>query len=489
MPRHRLLVAIVSVLALFACQPAEPSREGQSPASFGSHPSRSAAGEPHATDPASSFATDAGCSEATTSEGPYILIPGRSGARLTPIDPESLADRVGCAWLPNQPFGPHLRPSRRSYDGSLVATIESEQLGGGAPFFIATIVVQDGVTGEERNRFVPPGPIGSELRFSPDAALLLVQGWYATWRSDSVAWYVVDTASGELKEALRAEHGVYGHPFFTTHDSHLYRLIYRTTMEPGGAWPPSSPTEPGPWPLEIAVNDLNRGGAEVGRLRLPDVRAGSWWSERRIHDNLIPTQMMPGAALSSDGRRLFIAHADDSGVTVVDLPQLAVVRTITAKPQASTPTLLERLGFSPGIAHAKGMDTQTTRARLSRDGRLLLVWGGEMRMDQNGHMTEAASLRLFDPDEGRLHAQLPIESATPHMVLSLDGRWLFVATRRLTEGSTTPSRTAPLPPYILRLVDPTNLTVLAEREFENFPGRLYSTWEPEFDHGELVTTS
>jgi hypothetical protein len=437
----------------------------------------------------------ASCTEPATADALYLLAPARGGAALRPLDPDSLADQPGCAWLPNRAPTIPFATSRWSEDDSLVASIESEQQPGGAPWYVATIVVQDALTGEERSRFVPQGPIGSELRFTPDGTFLLVQGWYATWRPDSVAWYVVDTASGGLQATLLAERGAYGHPFFGSAGSHLYRLFFRTSIEPGGRWTPESAAELGPWPLEIVVNDLAAGGGEIARLTLPSVREGTWWSERWSNDSPISTRLTPGAALSPDRRWLALAHADEPAVTIVDLAELAVVRTVVATRPARLPTLWERLGeltqlgLAARTAHAKEFDGQSRRARFMPDGRRLLVWGGETRIDNGTMSEEPVPLRLYDLEAGRLLAELSIESSMPDVLVAPDGRALYVAARPPVASPWQPSRAPPPPPYHVRRLSATTLAVLAQREVAAFPGRLYTTREPGFPSDWLLTPS
>jgi hypothetical protein len=475
--RRRSLFLVAAILTALACQAPGPWARPVDPASIVLRDSEGRLPEQTGNQAASPHAD---CAEAPAPGQLYHLTPTWGGAALRPLDPESLADQPGCAWLPNQGLAQPFGGSRRSDDGSLVATIESEQQPAGAPYYVGAVVVRDALTGEERSRFSPPGPFGSELHLSPDGAWLLVQGWYVTWRPDAVAWYAVDTASGELRATLLAERGIFSQPFFAGKGAILYRLISQTAMEPGGPWPPAAPTPPGPWPTEIVAHDLQADGAEVARLVLPGVRAGTWWSERTINGQPIPAGLMPGAALAPDGRRLALAHADEDVVTIVDLDGLEVQRTVTASgTQTVAQTPLERLGLAPRAALAKGMDGHTRQARYVQEGRALLVWGGEMRLEANGSMTEhAAPLRLFDLERGGQVAALEIESATPDLLLSRDGKSLYVGTPRKVEAAGAPRPGPTKATAIVRRVDLTNLAMLAQRELRNGPGRLYRGGAP-----------
>lgn len=220
----------------------------------------------------------------------------------------------------------------------------------------------------------------------------------------------------------------------------------------------------------------------VGQLTLPMVRAGAWWSERTINGHRIPAQLIPGAALSSDGRRLALAHADGNGVTVVDLERLAVEQSVTAD---RIPTLLERLGLGTRPAHAKGMDGIVRRARFAADERTLYVWGSETRMEENGRMTERAEpLRVIDLERGVLVAELRTEPPVQEILASPDARSLYLGGHR-TPDIPTP---AAQPTYVLRRLDPMSLAILAEREFTGVRRILFGGSETRIDPGGLPTT-
>jgi hypothetical protein len=497
MLRGPRVLLLLLCCALVACQ--FPSARGE-PGSFGSSPfdggldRRATAANPGSRVAAGDTTALDSCTESPQPDAIYLHTPAPGGGRLTPLDPVSLADQPGCAWLAGRSTSPYWSPTRRSESGRLIATIESDQQPLGSPFFLATVLITDALSGEERSRFVPPGPIGYELRFSPDGALLLVQGWYAMWRPDAVAWYVVETATGEVRGTIPAEPGVYGHPFFGAKDSQLYRLLYRTSIEPGGIWSPGSASEPGPWPLEIVRHDL-LAGIEESRLVLPGVREGTWWSGRWSNDSPISTRLTPGAALSPDRRWLALAHADAPAVTVVDLEDLAVVRTTVAARSARQVMWWDALrdwaqeGLVPRVAQAKEIDGQSRRAQFLPDGRRLLVWGAAMRIDQGTLTEQPAPLQLFDLDSSWLMAELAVDSSMLDVLVSPDGQALYVATRQRLAGASTPPRSTSPPPYRLWRLEPTTLAVLAEREILSFPGWLYSTKDPSAAADALLTTS
>jgi hypothetical protein len=471
---HRASLFVAALAVMLACQAPEPW--GQlGPVSSGGPPA--GAGVPRIAEPPDEgLRADAATCDEALAPGALYVSSGR-GARLTPLDPDTLADLPGCARLERPPTG----WSRISEDGATIASITSIQRPASPPFYTATVLVRDATTGEERSHFVPPGPIGGELRLSGDGQVLLVRGWYATWKPDVVDWYVVETASGEVRATLPPERDAYSHTFFVGKGSYLYRLIYRTSgFEPGASWPATSASKPGPWPTEILAHDLSAEGAVVRRLTLPTVRAGMWWSERTINGYRIPAQLIPGAALAPDGRRLALAHADGDGVTVVHLERLAVERSVTA---ARTPTLLERLGLGTRAAHAKGMDGIVRRARFAPDERALYVWGSETRMEENGRMTEQAEpLRVIDLERGVLVGELRTERPVQEILASPDGRSLYVGGHRTPDNPTPNAQ----PPYVLRRLVPTSLAVLAEREFPGFRRVLFGGSEAWVSPGGLL---
>jgi hypothetical protein len=244
--------------------------------------------------------------------------------------------------------------------------------------------------------------------------------------------------------------------------------------------------------MEIVVNDLSRGGAEIARLTLPEVRAGWWWSERAINGQHIPAHLMPGAALSPDRRELALAHADDDAVTMVDLEQLNVARTLAAqRPRTWAQTLAAQLGLAPRTAHAKSMDGHTRGARFTPDGRRLLVWGAETRAEPSGGISErAAPLRLIDVAQGQLLGQVALEAGFPEILLAPDGRSLYVGSApRGRFAPATPSPGQEKPGYVLRRLDATSFAVLAQREVRGEFGGLYGAWSSWLDPPGYLTTS
>jgi len=135
---------------------------------------------------------------------------------------------------------------------------------------------------------------------------------------------------------------------------------------------------------------------------------------------------VPGVALSPDGARLYIVHADDDRLTTVDLARRSV-RTVD---MAAEMAWFERLlALTAGVAHAKGpMDSLSRHVALSPDGVRLYAGGYDMLMGEDGagewSVTETMQpLRIIDTATGRILA----ESDTPSHALQLtaDGRYLL----------------------------------------------------------------
>jgi hypothetical protein len=120
-------------------------------------------------------------------------------------------------------------------------------------------------------------------------------------------------------------------------------------------------------------------GDEVARVPLPGVVLGQRFEQRGASDSQANIIRQPGIAISPAGDRLYIAHADDDAITVVDLETMAVDAVVTPTAPKSA---LGRFGSWLGSllvseARAKGGAYYTKEAVVSPDGRYLYVTGYE----------------------------------------------------------------------------------------------------------------
>jgi CubicO group peptidase (beta-lactamase class C family) len=320
--------------------------------------------------------------------------------RLVRLDPDTLADR---------PDLPALEPDGSfwalSADGATLVSL-------GSAWNLERTTVGDARSGAERNRYPPPPPVRG-VRLSADGARLVLQRVGPTG-VPAPAWDVLETASGRLLAAVKAEAAADDgwQSLIDPAGRRLYRL------------PLSESTErTGPQPLRIVAHDLTT-GAEIGRLELPGVLAGSWRTERTVRGEPVRGVLHPGVALSPDGRTLAIVHADADRVTLVDAARLAVGRTVDL---TRAVTLLERLGLTPRTAYAKGpLDGAVREAVFGPDGRRLYVFGHETRAAETGDPDAGAGrglgLQLVDLARGAVVAEgywEPYGAGHRHMLFSV----------------------------------------------------------------------
>src|SRR5439155_16293827 len=108
--RHRVLLILAMLVPMLACQAPGAWDQPGTLVSFGT--STGAGIPPVAEPPRDGSAADAAsCDAAPTAGVLYLLAPSRDGVRLSPLDPDTLADLPGCARL-----GAHATGWSRSSD-------------------------------------------------------------------------------------------------------------------------------------------------------------------------------------------------------------------------------------------------------------------------------------------------------------------------------------------------------------------------------------
>jgi len=326
-----------------------------------------------------------------------------------------------------------------------------------------TIVVRDGLMGPERLRFFPDGTVG-ELALSRDGRRLVatVVADYSSANLKLPAWKVFDTADGRLLATVENDES--GDPWeewvVDAGAQRLYRLAYADGVAAGAQGA-------GPYPTVLIANDLVT-GAEVGRLDLPGVRAGWWQSEETVAigggQEPLTEALLPAVAVSHDGRRLAIVHADEDALTVVDTERLAIEATQTLARSASVlHRLVALLPLVPQSASAKTLEGTMLQAVFAPDGRHLYVFGVTSGVESGEPIFHGLGLRVVDVESGEVEAVafdgMPIERVVP----SPDGGSLYVAGPAL-DSADAESDTA-MVPYLIWRVDAETLEVVAERSF------------------------
>lgn len=125
----------------------------------------------------------------------------------------------------------------------------------------------------------------------------------------------------------------------------------------------------------LAVLDLET-GVEEARVLLPGLLAGQpgHWLGSTEHRG---GRYVPGLAVSPDGSRAYVVHAETDSVTVIDLDAHEVIETHSLQEGASPTARLGGwlLGRFARTAEAKGAAEYLRKVQLTPDGRYLLISG------------------------------------------------------------------------------------------------------------------
>ncbi|MPZ13897.1 MAG: hypothetical protein GEU73_05660 [Chloroflexi bacterium] len=430
-----LLCAIVAVVVASCADSASPAEHGAASLAPGSEAPRG----------------QSGCPSHAASSRLYLAdrSAGSGSYRLIQIDPLTLADLPDC---------PTIEPGhgawRLSADGSTLVTYESSRTWNSwtKPEDI-TFVVRDAATGAERARFHPP-EVTYLQDVSPDGSrILLSETGFSVGPS---RWFLLDDGGALLTTFQVDELMAFSRRLWwlDSDGRQLGRLIV-----------PRSDTEAGPWPATLVVHDLENGGTPVA-LPLPSVFAGHWQTERRLRIRQcdgcpIWTRMAPGLAVSPDGQRLAVAHADADALTLVDLDRVAVDRTVALH---QPPDLLDLLGLRPRPAHAKVLDGVERQAVFGANGRVY-VWGNVWEAGEDGRQdVRRLGLRAIDATDGRILAEALDGHAIDWIEASADGANLYAFGPSNASGETP----GPSSIYALRRLDAGTLRIMAEREIRGF---------------------
>lgn len=381
---------------------------------------------------------------------------GRDAERATLLDPLTLADRETIN--PRDAGGPY-GGWLRSADGSTRVAVRFPGDGLTPAVERDTIVVADGASGEERLRFQPPER-GSAVGLSRDGGRLVI----VTGQSGSPSgvsqptWYALDTRDGGVLAKIAGEgqgFGPYG--FLTAIFDPEGRYLHRPFV-PGGR------AGDGPLPLQIVANDLTT-GEEVARISLPSIQAESWWPGA-IEQLPVNQVMAPAVALSPEGDRIAIVHADAEHLTLIDTPTLTIERTIElTQPESlgdGVQSVLGWLGLVPRSAEAKIMTGRVLQAVFAPDGRSLYLAGREGSAGETMESVEEHGLgvRRINLTTGEIVAESLGDALLDELLPTPDGSALYVYGP--TESWFTSDGE---PPYRLFLLDPRTLEPLAQREF------------------------
>jgi hypothetical protein len=239
---------------------------------------------------------------------------------------------------------------------------------------------------------------------------------------------------------------------------------YHTNLSPDGRTfylfgAPATGPEEEDLPPRLVAFDIERGEMRA-ELELPDVLNG--W---RLHDDAFGeygVQYLAGVALSPDGRRYYVAHANEEKITVIDLQSMAIDRTVTIGRGGGESLAGRILGLFADTAEAKGGATTRAALGISADGRFLYRTSSAER--PAGDATEDGyrdwesidfGLQVIDASTFDLVAE-DVPPAQP------DGTLLWADAYRMIAPDPTARRLFALRGALLRILDPETLAIAVE---------------------------
>jgi hypothetical protein len=261
---------------------------------------------------------------------PYVATP--DGDQLLAVDPTTLASSSEAAGS-FAPPGPTRTPGTgagyvawlASADGATLVRYAVD-LSAGGPMGRAEFTVFDAATGGVRSAFPAP-EWGQQIpQLSADGRVLaievgtgaLVHGVDGTLTiARQPTWYAFDTATGAEIARVQGDGGALAGlqrlGYLDPAGARLYRLVAVGRQEATG-----------PWPTQVVAVDL-ASGHEIGRVDLPGVRSGFWWTGRvRAPHEYQDDYLTPSLAASADGRTLVVLDGDGTAATVVDTATMSV---------------------------------------------------------------------------------------------------------------------------------------------------------------------
>lgn len=360
------------------------------------------------------------------------------GMKLTAIDGRTLEDVADPLLI--KPYSPRLIASA---DGATLAAVSRAALGGGQTGTTVRLLSPTAAT-ELARLDLAVGEFNFPQLTADGSRLILREGY------QPAEWLVFDTTSGEELGRIPVLNDEFccwnWGTWLDPAGERLYQLVVPSPYQNERMKAP-----------ELVAYALD-GVAEVGRLVLANLRAGSEGEGEEA------TFWRPGLALSPDGRRLAIVHADRSAVTLIDTERLAVEETVDLSRPVSW---LERLGLQPGVARAKGLaGTQVSwQVQFAPDGRRLYAVGLEEWYDEyHTRAWRGLGLRLIDLERRRIVAETLPEVRLEGLVVVPDGSGVYAFGPAPDVKVPDEFRST----YVLRRLDPATLAVTAEREFAGY---------------------
>ena len=301
--------------------------------------------------------------------------------------------------------------------------------------------VIDPTTGRDRAAFggLAMHGMGS---LTPDGSGLLVlsqQGW---------GWELVQAATGRTVAEMNWKDPCCGpYLFWLSPDGrYMYRVL--TAMSGQRQTGPSIPV--------LVRYDL-QAGREVSRLRLTGVVAGIWPREGSPASAHLSLQLIPGVALSPDGRTLAIVHADAERLSLVDLERWQIAST---RPLTRAGSFWDRLSIRAVTdVQAKEVEGPEWETLFLPDGQTLLAWGRSMSAGSQATV-RSLGMRTIDVRSAGIRIEVPGGDLLTRIVPAPDGSAIYA----MTEADQPSAPTADTL-VVLRRLDPRTLAVTAARTF------------------------
>jgi len=384
---------------------------------------------------------------------PATLYVGKDWEAQTfvPVDPETLSERTDLEPLDFD----HPYPDwALSGDGSTMVQIDYPITEPLLTNDEITIIVRDGIDGPERLRFHPP-EVAFGARLTRDGSRLLlsqVQNCNPSGCNTPV-WHVFDTANGELITTITGDGYEVG-PWGGLLDP-AGRRLYRATIGGEGQ---------GFRPLHVVAHDLST-GAEVGKVTLSDVRAGSTFSQSE-EEGPVTDRLGPAVALSADGEEIAVVSAETDVLTVIDTATMTVERaTAMTTPRTLGDRLLDWFSVAPRSAAAKYMIGREMSAVFAPDGQSVYIFGSEGEVnaeteESGDYIQRGLGVKRVDLTTGEIVAESLDGDQVMELLVAPDGSAVYAM------GPTVPWMMASSPPRLrLSRLDGQTLDVLVDREF------------------------
>lgn len=209
----------------------------------------------------------------------------------------------------------------------------------------------------------------------------------------------------------------------------------------------------------VLLIDLAAGNIAAD-IPLEGVKAGQFRVQAAAENEPLYRMVQPGLAWDLERDLLYVAHAEEEKVTVVDLVKAEISSQTDVQAQQS---LLDRfLSLGVQVAEAKIVPGTDKQAALSPGGRILYTVGlyREMQLaeDGGGWVYQETPLGLQVIAAEKLTEMQRLDIPVTDLALSPDGQWLLLSS---AYDKTSPDGGVERVHHGLYLVDTTNLTVAA----------------------------